>query len=259
MILIVYDSTTLKVNDSLMSFILLVDRKKIRYFYTFKELLTPEEGDPNIVDYFKPKYSGIQTYAILSPSICSNPKYVEQLVDIGLIPNTQNAMIEIHHRLSRILFQPRKSLINEAREFIKNNTLENCVGIQYRTGGNTSIFFEYSTFLSLDAVVESAKLLKIAFSNKNRTIFLTTDSNKVQMVVPKLMKPLKVRNVKKYSIGHSYSWRRSYARLTNTMNRILMDLYIFSSCDAIFWTRNSSFGELGYWLSNSHIAYQIDK
>ena len=234
--------------------------KKIRYFYTFsRKVFTPEEDDPNITNYFKPKYSGIQTYAILSPSICSNPKYVEQLVDIGLIPNTQNAMIEIHHRLSRILFQPRKSLINEAREFIKNNTLENCVGIQYRTGGKVSAFYERSVFLTLDSVVESAKLLKIAFSNKNRTIFLTTDSSKVLNAVPKLMNPLKVRSVQKYSIGHSFSRKKTFAGMTPTLNRILMDLYIFSSCDSVFWTRGSSFGTLGYWLSNSHTAYQIDK
>ena len=234
--------------------------KKIRYFYTFsRKVFTPEEDDPNITNYFKPKYSGIQTYAILSPSICSNPKYVEQLVDIGLIPNTQNAMIEIHHRLSRILFQPRKSLINEAREFIKNNTLENCVGIQYRTGGKVSAFYERSVFLTLDSVVGSAKLLKIAFSNKNRTIFLTTDSSKVLNAVPKLMNPLKVRSVQKYSIGHSFSRKKTFAGMTPTLNRILMDLYIFSSCDSVFWTRNSSFGDLGYWLSNSHTAYQIDK
>ena len=234
--------------------------KKIRYFYTFsRKVFTPEEDDPNITNYFKPKYSGIQTYAILSPSICSNPKYVEQLVDIGLIPNTQNAMIEIHHRLSRILFQPRKSLINEAREFIKNNTLENCVGIQYRTGGKVSAFYERSVFLTLDSVVGSAKLLKIAFSNKNRTIFLTTDSSKVLSVVPKLMNPLKVRSVQKYSIGHSSSRKKTFTGMTPTLNRILMDLYIFSSCDSVFWTRNSSFGDLGYWLSNSHTAYQIDK
>ena len=234
--------------------------KKIRYFYTFsRKVFTPEEDDPNITNYFKPKYSGIQTYAILSPSICSNPKYVEQLVDIGLIPNTQNAMIEIHHRLSRILFQPRKSLINEARGFIKNNTLENCVGIQYRTGGKVSAFYERSVFLTLDSVVGSAKLLKIAFSNKNRTIFLTTDSSKVLSVVPKLMNPLKVRSVQKYSIGHSSSRKKTFTGMTSTLNRILMDLYIFSSCDSVFWTRNSSFGDLGYWLSNSHTAYQIDK
>ena len=234
--------------------------KKIRYFYTFsRKVFTPEEDDPNITNYFKPKYSGIQTYAILSPSICSNPKYVEQLVDIGLIPNTQNAMIEIHHRLSRILFQPRKSLINEAREFIKNNTLENCVGIQYRTGGKVSAFYERSVFLTLDSVVESAKLLKIAFSNKNRTIFLTTDSSKVLSVVPKLMNPLKVRSVQKYSIGHSSSRKKTFTGMTPTLNRILMDLYIFSSCDSVFWTRGSSFGTLGYWLSNSHTAYQIGK
>ena len=234
--------------------------KKIRYFYTFsRKVFTPEEDDPNITNYFKPKYSGIQTYAILSPSICSNPKYVEQLVDIGLIPNTQNAMIEIHHRLSRILFQPRKSLINEAREFIKNNTLENCVGIQYRTGGKVSAFYERSVFLTLDSVVESAKLLKIAFSNKNRTIFLTTDSSKVLSVVPKLMNPLKVRSVQKYSIGHSSSRKKTFTGMTSTLNRILMDLYIFSSCDSVFWTRGSSFGTLGYWLSNSHTAYQIGK
>ena len=222
-------------------------------------MFTPEEDDPNITNYFKPKYSGIQTYAILSPSICSNPKYVEQLVDIGLIPNTQNAMIEIHHRLSRILFQPRKSLINEAHEFIKNNTLENCVGIQYRTGGKVSAFYERSVFLTLDSVVGSAKLLKIAFSNKNRTIFLTTDSSKVLNAVPKLMNPLKVRSVQKYSIGHSSSRKKTFTGMTPTLNRILMDLYIFSSCDSVFWTRNSSFGDLGYWLSNSHTAYQIDK
>ena len=234
--------------------------KKIRYFYTFsRKVFTPEEDDPNITNYFKPKYSGIQTYAILSPSICSNPKYVEQLVDIGLIPNTQNAMIEIHHRLSRILFQPRKSLINEAREFIKNNTLENCVGIQYRTGGKVSAFYERSVFLTLDSVVGSAKLLKIAFSNKNRTIFLTTDSSKVLSIVPKLMNPLKVRSVQKYSIGHSSSRKKTFTGMTSTLNRILMDLYIFSSCDSVFWTRGSSFGTLGYWLSNSHTAYQIDK
>ena len=234
--------------------------KKIRYFYTFsRKVFTPEEDDPNITNYFKPKYSGIQTYAILSPSICSNPKYVEQLVDIGLIPNTQNAMIEIHHRLSRILFQPRKSLINEARGFIKNNTLENCVGIQYRTGGKVSAFYERSVFLTLDSVVGSAKLLKIAFSNKNRTIFLTTDSSKVLNVVPKLMNPLKVRSVQKYSIGHSSSRKKTFTGMTSTLNRILMDLYIFSSCDSVFWTRGSSFGTLGYWLSNSHTAYQIDK
>ena len=234
--------------------------KKIRYFYTFsRKVFTPEEDDPNITNYFKPKYSGIQTYAILSPSICSNPKYVEQLVDIGLIPNTQNAMIEIHHRLSRILFQPRKSLINEAHGFIKNNTLENCVGIQYRTGGKVSAFYERSVFLTLDSVVGSAKLLKIAFSNKNRTIFLTTDSSKVLNVVPKLMNPLKVRSVQKYSIGHSSSRKKTFTGMTSTLNRILMDLYIFSSCDSVFWTRNSSFGDLGYWLSNSHTAYQIDK
>ena len=234
--------------------------KKIRYFYTFsRKVFTPEEDDPNITNYFKPKYSGIQTYAILSPSICSNPKYVEQLVDIGLIPNTQNAMIEIHHRLSRILFQPRKSLINEARGFIKNNTLENCVGIQYRTGGKVSAFYERSVFLTLDSVVGSAKLLKIAFSNKNRTIFLTTDSSKVLSVVPKLMNPLKVRSVQKYSIGHSSSRKKTFTGMTSTLNRILMDLYIFSSCDSVFWTRGSSFGTLGYWLSNSHTAYQIDK
>ena len=240
--------------------ILLVNMKKIRYFYTFsRKVFTPEEDDPNITNYFKPKYSGIQTYAILSPSICSNPKYVEQLVDIGLIPNTQNAMIEIHHRLSRILFQPRKSLINEARGFIKNNTLENCVGIQYRTGGKVSAFYERSVFLTLDSVVGSAKLLKIAFSNKNRTIFLTTDSSKVLSVVPKLMNPLKVRSVQKYSIGHSSSRKKTFTGMTSTLNRILMDLYIFSSCDSVFWTRGSSFGTLGYWLSNSHTAYQIDK
>lgn len=234
--------------------------KKIRYFYTFsRKVFTPEEDDPNITNYFKPKYSGIQTYAILSPSICSNPKYVEQLVDIGLIPNTQNAMIEIHHRLSRILFQPRKSLINEAHGFIKNNTLENCVGIQYRTGGKVSAFYERSVFLTLDSVVGSAKLLKIAFSNKNRTIFLTTDSSKVLNVVPKLMNPLKVRSVQKYSIGHSSSRKKTFTGMTSTLNRILMDLYIFSSCDSVFWTRGSSFGTLGYWLSNSHTAYQIDK
>ena len=234
--------------------------KKIRYFYTFsRKVFTPEEDDPNITNYFKPKYSGIQTYAILSPSICSNPKYVEQLVDIGLIPNTQNAMIEIHHRLSRILFQPRKSLINEAHGFIKNNTLENCVGIQYRTGGKVSAFYERSVFLTLDSVVGSAKLLKIAFSNKNRTIFLTTDSSKVLSVVPKLMNPLKVRSVQKYSIGHSSSRKKTFTGMTSTLNRILMDLYIFSSCDSVFWTRGSSFGTLGYWLSNSHTAYQIDK
>lgn len=222
-------------------------------------MFTPEEDDPNITNYFKPKYSGIQSYALLSTKICSNPKYVEQLVDIGLIPNTQNAMIEIHHRLSRILFQPRKSLINEAHGFIKNNTLENCVGIQYRTGGKVSAFYERSVFLTLDSVVGSAKLLKIAFSNKNRTIFLTTDSSKVLNVVPKLMNPLKVRSVQKYSIGHSSSRKKTFAGMTPTLNRILMDLYIFSSCDSIFWTRNSSFGDLGYWLSNSHTAYQIDK
>ena len=239
--------------------ILLVDMKRIRYFYTFsREVFTPEEDDPNITNYFKPKYSGIKTYAILSPSICSNPKYVEQLVDIGLIPNTQNAMIEIHHRLSRILFQPRKSLINEARGFIKNNKLENCVGIQYRTGGKVSAFYERSVFLTLDSVVESAKLLKIAFSNKNRT-FLTTDSSKVLNAVPKLMNPLEVRSVQKYTIGHSSSRKKTFAGMTPTLNRILMDLYIFSSCDSVFWTRGSSFGTLGYWLSNSHTAYQIDK
>ena len=240
--------------------ILLVNMKKIRYFYTFsRKVFTPEEDDPNITNYFKPKYSGIQSYALLSTKICSNPKYVEQLVDIGLIPNTQNAMIEIHHRLSRILFQPRKSLINEAHGFIKNNTLENCVGIQYRTGGKVSAFYERSVFLTLDSVVGSAKLLKIAFSNKNRTIFLTTDSSKVLSVVPKLMNPLKVRSVQKYSIGHSSSRKKTFTGMTSTLNRILMDLYIFSSCDSVFWTRGSSFGTLGYWLSNSHTAYQIDK
>ena len=219
--------------------------KKIRYFYTFsRKVFTPEEDDPNITNYFKPKYSGIQSYALLSTKICSNPKYVEQLVDIGLIPNTQNAMIEIHHRLSRILFQPRKSLINEAREFIKNNTLENCVGIQYRTGGKVSAFYERSVFLTLDSVVESAKLLKIAFSNKNRTIFLTTDSSKVLSVVPKLMNPLKVRSVQKYSIGHSSSRKKTFTGMTSTLNRILMDLYIFSSCDSVFWTRGTIFPEL---------------
>ena len=234
--------------------------KKIRYYHNFpKDIFTPGSKSPNITNYFKPKYSGIQSYALLSTKICSNPKYVEQLVDIGLIPNTQNAMIEIHHRLSRILFQPRKSLINEAREFIKNNTLENCVGIQYRTGGKVSVFYERSVFLTLDSVVESAKLLKIAFSNKNRTIFLTTDSPKVLNVVPKLMNPLKVRSVQKYSIGHSSSRKKTFTGMTPTLNRILMDLYIFSSCDSVFWTRGSSFGTLGYWLSNSHTAYQIDK
>ena len=183
-----------------------MDKKKIRYYHYFpKDVFTPASKSPNIANYFKHKYSGIQTYAILSPSICSNPKYVEQLVDIGLIPNTQNAMIEVHHRLSRILFQPRAALINEAREFIKNNTLKNCVGIQYRTGGKVASFYEHTVFMTMDSVVESAKLLKIAFTNKNRTIFLTTDSNKVLSVVPKLMDPLKVRSVKKYSIGHSAS------------------------------------------------------
>ena len=249
-----------KVNDFWWVVIILVDKKKIRYYHYFpKDVFTPASKSPNIANYFKHKYSGIQTYAILSPSICSNPKYVEQLVDIGLIPNTQNAMIEVHHRLSRILFQPRAALINEAREFIKNNTLKNCVGIQYRTGGKVASFYEHTVFMTMDSVVESAKLLKIAFTNKNRTIFLTTDSNKVLSVVPKLMDPLKVRSVKKYSIGHSASRKKSFAGLTPTLNRILMDLYIFSSCDSVFWTRNSSFGDLGYWLSNSHIAYQIDK
>ena len=235
-------------------------RNKIRYYYTFpKDLFTSVNNDPNITDYFKSKYSGIHTYAILSPSICSNPEYVEKLVDIGLIPNAENAMIEIHHRPSRILFQPKKSLINETRVFMKENKLDNCVGIQYRTGGYVSHFYERTTFLSLDSVVESAKILKTAFANKNRTVFLTTDSMKVLKVVPKMMEPLQVRSVQKYAIGHSASNRKTFVGLSPTMNRIFMDLYIFSSCDSIFWTRNSSFGELGYWLSNSHTACQIDK
>ena len=229
-----------------------IEKKKINYFKTFPQgLFTPENNQRNITNYFKYKYSGIQTYAKLSPAICSNPEYVQKLVDIGLIPNTYNAEIEIHHRLSRILFQPKQSIVNEAKQFLRNNKLEHCVGIQYRTGGKTSSFYERAVFLTLDKVVESAKLIRNAFVNKNRTVFLTTDSSKVMNLMPKLMKPLPVKMVKKYKIGHSNSQRKSLAGISDTMNKIIMDICIFSSCDTLFWTQRSSFGELGYWLSYS--------
>ena len=240
--------------------LILVNKTRIRYFKTFpKNLFHPSNRKGNITKYFGSKYSGIQTYALLSPSICSNPIYVQQLIDIGLIPNAENALIEVHHRLSRILFQPQKEILNEAKEFIKENHLDHCVGVQYRTGGSTATAYERTVFLTMDIVIESAKIIDTAFSKKNRTVFLTTDSTKVLHKVPKIMQSLEVKSVTKYNINHSASSRKSMKAISDIMHRILSDLYIFSSCDSIFWTHGSSFGELGYWLSNSHEAYKICK
>ena len=133
---------------------------------------------------------------------------------------------------------------------INSYNLPNCIGIQVRMGGKTASAKENVSFLKRDVLEDYVK--KINRDNRNKTIFLSTDSESLIKDIKRMLSNHITIVSNEYPIWHSGINEFSHQKHLDGLKRAIVDAHIISQCNPIYTTYYSSFGELIIYLSQNH-------
>lgn len=209
----------------------------------------------NITRIFSRKYVLFDTLSDVSRLVLNNSAYSSVLREIGLASDETSLRDDVYHRLSLLLLQPSDEIQRAIDNFLRTHDINHCVGVQIRSGGSTAVHAEHKSFLSYTSVRRSASEINYNAEYAGRPVFLTTDSNLFNNMVPGMLNKLKVCSSDVFAIGHSslhFAWGSNHL---NALKRSIVDLLLISRCDDLFVTYGSSYGRLCDWLSNAQSVH----
>lgn len=144
--------------------------------------------------------------------------------------------------VSKIIIQYRNQL----------GDLNNLLGVHVRCGGSFAdtkekkVILKSSTFDQIPGLIRS-------LVNNDTTIFLSTDSSRMEKLIRKRFPIERLFTVSTFSRGHTTAGHVS----GSAIKRAILDMYLVAQADTIIYTQKSGFSNLCVSLSNANSLYEI--